>query len=173
MGGVDKLIDLIVQFLEFFKFCTVVDCYERGVRLRFGKFKEELNPGFHWQWPFFIDNILTENVVPKMHQLFTQSVATLDDKPVAMGVVVCYSIRSISKAVLEVENVAQAVNDACQATIVEVILASTWDEVRSPTFTDKMTAACRKRGWKYGIEIESVRFCELAIVRTYRTITGA
>jgi hypothetical protein len=35
-----------------------------------------------------------------------------------------------------------------------------------------MTAACRKRGFRYGVEIMSVRFCELAPVRNYRTITG-
>lgn len=171
--GFEKLIDLIVQFLEFFRFCTIIDCYERGVRLRFGKFHSELGPGLHFQLPFFVDNILNENVVSKLHQLFTQSVATKDDKQIAMGVVVCYSIRSIEKALLEVESVNQAVNDACQATVVDAILSSPWDEVRAPEFSTKMTALCRKRAWKYGIEIESVRFCELALVRTYRTITGA
>lgn len=170
--GFEKLIDLMVQFLEFFRVCTVIDTYERGVRLRFGKFVDELDPGLHFQWPFFIDNILNENVVPKLYQLCTQSVATRDDKPLAVGAVVCYSVRSISKALLEVENVNHAVADSCQATLTELILESTWDEVRAPDFSAKVTALCRKRAWKYGIEIESVRFCELAIVRTYRTITG-
>jgi regulator of protease activity HflC (stomatin/prohibitin superfamily) len=171
--GIEKLIDLFVQFLEFFKFCTIIDQYERGVRLRFGKFKSELGPGLHFQLPFYIDTILNENVVTKMYQLSTQSVSTLDGKPIAAGAVIAYSIRSIEKALLEVDSVSHAIADACQATVTDCILESTWDEVRSPKFTETMTARCRKRGWKYGVEIESVRFCELAIVRTYRTITGA
>jgi regulator of protease activity HflC (stomatin/prohibitin superfamily) len=170
--GFEKLIDLIVQFLEFFRFVTTIDCYERGVRLRCGEFSAALEPGLHLQIPFFIDRIITENVVPKLHQLPTQSIVTKDDKQIAMGAVICYSIRSIEKAVLEVESVNHAVNDACQTVILDLILASTWDEVRSETFGDTLTAKCRKRAWKYGIEIESVRFCELALVRTYRTITG-
>lgn len=170
--GFEKLIDLIVQFLEFFRFCTIVDCYERGVLLRFGNFRKALEPGLRWQLPFFIDRIITENVVPKLHQLPTQSVATKDDKQIAMGAVICYSIRSIEKAILEVESVNHAVNDACQTAILDLIVASTWDEIRGPEFGDALTAKCRKRAWKYGIEIESVRFCELALVRTYRTITG-
>ncbi len=170
--GFEKLIDLIVQFLEFFRFCTVVDCYERGVHLRFGKFTRALEPGLRWQIPFFVDRIITENVVPKLHQLPTQSVATKDDKQIAMGAVICYSIRSIEKAILEVESVNHAVNDACQTAILDLIVVSTWDEIRASEFGDALTAKCRKRAWKYGIEIESVRFCELALVRTYRTITG-
>jgi regulator of protease activity HflC (stomatin/prohibitin superfamily) len=170
--GFEKLIDLVVQFLEFFRFCTIIDCYERGVLLRFGRFKRALEPGFHIQAPFFIDRVITENVVSKLHQLPTQSVATKDDKQIAMGAVICYSIRSIEKAVLEVESVNHAVNDACQTSILDLILASTWDEIRAPEFGDTLTAKCRKRAWRYGIEIESVRFCELALVRTYRTITG-
>lgn len=170
--GFEKLIDLVVQFLELFRFCTIIDCYERGVRLRFGKFSGALEPGFHFQCPFFIDRIITENVVPKLHQLPTQSVVTRDDKQIAMGAVICYSIRSIEKAVLEVESVNHAVNDACQTAILDLILTSTWDEIRAAEFGDGLTAKCRKRAWKYGIEIESVRFCELALVRTYRTITG-
>lgn len=170
--GVEKLVDLLVEFLELFRFCTVVDCYERGVMLRFGRFHKVIEPGLCFQIPFFIDRIITENVTPKLHQLPTQSIATRDDKQIAMGAVICYSIRHIDKAILEVESVNHAVNDAAQTVILDLILSSTWDEVRSPEFGDLMTAQCRKRAWKYGIEIESVRFCELALVRTYRMITG-
>lgn len=170
--GFEKLIDLLVQFLEFFRFCTVIDAYERGVRLRLGKFVCELGPGWHLQWPFFIDNILNENVVPKLYQLATQSIMTRDGTPVAAGAVICYQIRSIEKALLEVDSVNHAVADACQGTVAEEILAATWDEVRAPEFSERMTAACRKRGFRYGVEIMSVRFCELAPVRNYRTITG-
>jgi regulator of protease activity HflC (stomatin/prohibitin superfamily) len=170
--GFEKLIDLIVQFLEFFRICTTIDCYERGVRLRFGKFQSALEPGLVLQIPFCIDRIITENVVPKLHQLPTQSVATKDDKQIAMGAVICYQIRSIEKAILEVESVNHAVNEACQTVILELILASTWDEIRTPAFCELMTAKCRKKGWRFGLEIESVSFCELALVRTYRTITG-
>lgn len=170
--GFEKLIDLVVQFLEFFRFATVIDAYERGVLLRFGHFKRELGPGFHLQWPFFIDNILNENVVPKLYQLATQSIMTRDGTPIAAGAVICYQIRSIEKAMLEVDSVQHAVADSCQATVAEEILAAAWDEVRAPEFCERMTAACRKRGFRYGVEIMSVRFCELAPVRNYRTITG-
>jgi regulator of protease activity HflC (stomatin/prohibitin superfamily) len=170
--GIDKLIDLFVQFLEAFRFCTIVDCYQEGVCLRFGKFHRELKPGFHWLIPFYVENPIIESVVSELHQLPTQSIATRDDKQIAVGAVICFSIRHIEKATLKVHSVNHAVNDACQTSIAELILAATWDEVRAPAFSDKMTELCRARGWKFGIEIESVRFCELALVRTHRVISG-
>lgn len=170
--GFEKLIDLIVQFLEFFRFCTIIDCYERGVQLRFGKKLRILEPGLRWQIPFFIDNVLNENVTPKLYQLCTQSIVTGDGVSVAAGAVICYQIRDIEKALLEVDTVAQAVADSCQSTVAEEILAATWDEVRAAGFSDRITATCRKRGFRYGVEIMSVRFCELAPVSNYRTITG-
>lgn len=170
--GAEKLIDLIVQWIGAFQFCCIVDCYERGVHLRKGNFLRVVEPGLRFHYPGYYDRIITENVVAKLHQLPTQSIATRDDKQIAMGAVIRYSIRDIKKAILEVESVNHAVNDACQTAILDMVLSSTWDEIRAPEFGDSMTAKCRKNGWRYGVEIESVRFCELALVRTYRTITG-
>lgn len=170
--GFEKLIDLVVEFLEFFRFCTIIDQYERGVRMRFGRFYSVLEPGVHLQLPFYLDKILNENVVAKVHQLSTQAIATADDKAIAVGAVITYEISNIEKALLEVDSVRDAVNDACQGVIAGEVLKATWDEVRGPEFTTKVTAACRKRGWKYGVEILRVTFCELAPVRNYRTITG-
>lgn len=170
--GFEKLIDLIVQFLEFFRFCTIIDCYERGVRLRFGKFVSELEPGFHWQWPFNIDNILNENVVPKVYMPPAQALVTIDGKPILIGAVITHSVRSIKKALLDVENVHDAVRDACLATIGELVTKSTSAEVLGPEFAERVTAECRKRGFKYGVEIECVRFSEMTPARTYRMVTG-
>jgi membrane protease subunit HflK len=170
--GFEKLIDLIVQFLEFFRFCTIVDCYERGVRLRFGKFHSVMEPGFHWLAPFYIDNPITESTVTQLYQCATQSLVTFDGKVVAAGIVITYNIRDIRKALLEVHAVKDAVYDACHATVAEMLAKTLWDEVRSAEFLGKLTAACRKLGFRYGIEIEQVRFSELAPVRTLRLVDG-
>ena len=170
--GLEKLIDLIVQFLEFFRFCSIIDCYERGVRLRFGKFKSELEPGIHFQIPFFVDNILNENVVTKIYQAPTQALVTADGKCVVLGAVISHSIRSIRKALLEVDTVNDAVREACLGTISELVTKSTLAAVTAPDFTDRVTAECRKRGFRFGVEIESVRFGEIVTARTYRLVTG-
>lgn len=170
--GFEKLIDLIVQFLECFRFCIIVDCYELGVRLRFGKFHSVMEPGFHWLAPLYVDSALTESAVTQIYQCATQSLITADDKAIAAGIVITYHVHDIQKALLEVHDVKSAIYDACLGATTDLVMKSTWDEVRQPEFLDQLTKICRKLGFRYGLEVEKIQFNELAPLRTYRLITG-
>ena len=70
----DRLIDVLVQFIDLFRFWTVVRVYEGVVRLRLGTNPVVLAPGFHWIAPFRIDHLLVEWVVPRIHGLPPQTV---------------------------------------------------------------------------------------------------
>lgn len=168
--GFEKLIDLIVQFLDFFKFCTIIDCYQKAVLLHKGSFRRVLGPGLHFYIPFCIQHTITERVVPSTRELCTQTLITSDAKPVAVGVVILFSIFDIEKATLEVNEVREAVDDACQATLAEAVLRTTYDELRAPEFWNKLEIDCRRKAKRFGITIETVRPHELAPTRTYRLI---
>jgi regulator of protease activity HflC (stomatin/prohibitin superfamily) len=170
--GFEKLIDLVVQFLAFFRFCEIIDVYQGGVHLRWGKPIRILEPGLRWQFPFYIDNFITESSATQVFQCATQSLVSIDGKPLAVGVVITYRIHDFEKALLTVHDVRSAICDACFGTVSEQIGSSTWDEIRAPEFLETLSKSCRKLGFKYGIEVERVRFTELAPTRTYRTITG-
>lgn len=170
--GFEKLIDLVVQFLEFFKFCCIVDCYEMGVHLRKGNLLRVVHPGIRFHIPGYVDRIMTESVVTQIFQCATQSLVTKDLKPVALGITIVYEIDDIAKAILEVQDVSTAIRDACLCTAAEQAAMSTWEEMCAPGFSTSLTAACRKLARKYGIKIQSVRVNEIAPLRTYRMITG-
>jgi hypothetical protein len=74
------------------------------------------------------------------------------------------------KATLEVHSVIAAVDDACQATLAEHVLAETYDDVRSSSFAKALTTACDMRAEENGIRILSVRIIELTPQRTFRLI---
>lgn len=168
--GFEKLIDLFVQFLEFFRFCTTIDEYQRAVVLRLGKFNRILEPGFHFLAPFYIDNTITERVVPRIRELLTQTLVTKDGKQLAAGIIITFAICDIRKATLEVNEVIEAVDNACQATLAEHVLAEEFADICTESFSKALTTACNMRAEPFGIEIQSVRLYELAPVRTYRLI---
>lgn len=170
--GFEKLIELVVQFLEFFRFCLIVDCYEKGVHLRKGILLRVVEPGLRFQIPGYIDRIITESVVTQIFQCASQSLVTKDLKPVALGVTIVYNIEVIEKAILEVQDIRTAIQDACLCTVAELTAESTWQELCAPQFSKDLTAACRALAKKYGIRIQSVRVNEIAPLRTYRMITG-
>jgi regulator of protease activity HflC (stomatin/prohibitin superfamily) len=166
----DRLIEFLLECIGLFQFWIVLDPYEEGVLLRLGKFKRCLGPGFHWRIPFYVDQILFLHTVPQTHSLGDESVITSDGRAVAFHAIVTFRVKDIQKAVLEVADVDHAVRDACAGEVGRVMRESSWTDIIGNDILDKLTAACRKRGWRWGIEIMSVQLAGLALVKNIRLI---
>lgn len=165
----DKLVDVVVQFIDCFRFFQVIDADEQGILLRNGLMAKVLEPGLHWFWPM-IYRVRKDNVATRLYEMVAQSLVTKDGKCVAAGIVVTSKIRNIERSILDVENVDSAIQDACQATLAELVMESSWDTLRTAEFADRLTTECRKLAFKYGMEIIKVRLHELAPLRTFRLI---
>jgi modulator of FtsH protease HflK len=157
----DRLIDLLLQSIGFFVPFVVVDHYEEAVVLRFGVFHRKLAPGFHWIIPFQVERAIADNVVPRTVNLGAQSLTTSDGKSIVVSGVITASIRDIKKATLEVESVDHALRDSCYGAIGIHVAGNTWDHLRTEEGSEALTKACRKQGWRYGLEIEKVQLSDL------------
>jgi regulator of protease activity HflC (stomatin/prohibitin superfamily) len=167
----DRLVDFLIQFLDLFKFWCVLNPFERGVLLRLGKFKRIVEPGLTWLWPFGVDHVMWESVVPRTHSLVDQSCTTRDGKQVGLQAVITYKIRDIDVALLEVEHHEDALRDSCSGTIGQVMSTFTWEEITAgEAVTEKITKACRQKGFKYGLEVMSVQFASMGLVKTLRLL---
>jgi regulator of protease activity HflC (stomatin/prohibitin superfamily) len=166
----DKLIDLIAQFGRKLLPFTVVDPSKRAVVARLGKEHRQLDSGFHWLWPFGIEEAYYMSMATRIDELQPQSLVTKDGKNVVAGIIITYRVHDISKAIFSVWDAFTAATDACQATFAQAVLSNNFDYLRTPEFADELTKACRKQGFVYGFEIDKVRISELAPVRTYRLI---
>ncbi len=164
----DKLVDLLVGCVELFRFWYVLQPYEQGVLLRLGKFVRVMEPGFHWVFPFCVDIIHAQAVVPSTHSLGYESITTKDNRSVAFHAIVTYQVRDIKKALLDVSDTDHAVRDACAGEIGRVLHGSTWEQIIDDSILETLSAACRKRGFRYGIEIMSVQLASLSLVKNLR-----
>lgn len=168
----DRLIDLVVQCIELFKFWHVVDPYEEALVLRLGKLNRHLKCGFHLVYPFGVERVYDEHIVPTTHSLGNESVTTADDVPIGFHAIVTYKVRDIKKLLLEVEDGNHAVRDAACGEIGRVLRESTWEEIRRPEILDKLTAAARRRGFRYGIEVMDVQLAGLARCKSLRLMSS-
>lgn len=169
----DRLFDLIIQFLQIFQFWVVITEYERGVVLHFGRFHGRvLDPGLHWRWPFHIDEVHFDNVVTRTYMLPPQALTTKDDRTVSVTAVVTSNIRDIKKALLEVEGVEHALQDSCSAAVGEHVGSLSWEELRGAPAAKELLTVCRKQAFKYGIEIERVQLSDLALCKVIRLHTS-
>jgi regulator of protease activity HflC (stomatin/prohibitin superfamily) len=167
----DKLVEIVIQFAELFKFWVVMNPYEAGVKLRLGKYVNNLDPGFNWMIPFGIDQYEHEHIVPRTHSLPAQSVTLADGKQVGFEAVITYKVRDIEVALLQVENSDHAIQDSCAGQIAHTIMQCTWSElVESEDWNDRVLKACRQRGFKFGLEITNVQFSTLALMKNLRLL---
>jgi regulator of protease activity HflC (stomatin/prohibitin superfamily) len=165
----DRLVDFVIQFASLFRFWVVLDPYEQGVLVRLGKFIRVVEPGLTWKWPMNIDFVHVQSVVPTTHSLGNESITTKDGKGVGFHAIVTYQIRDIKKVMLEISDTDHAVRDACTGEIGRVLRDHAWhDIIGSEEILEKLTAACRKRGFRYGIEVMSVQLAGLALVKSIR-----
>ncbi len=165
---IEKLLETIGQIWQLFLPWYVINEYEKGVVLRFGKWNREIGPGFHWLIPLGVDRVQADNVVFRTMDLPAQSLTTVDDINVVVSAVVTAKIRNIKKALLEVEGADDAIKDACVGTIGELVSASTWDELRQPKFQERLATACHERATGWGFDIKSARLSDLTKASTLR-----
>lgn len=163
----DKLVDLIVSFGEKAIPCTIVDQYEKGVLLRYGKFKKVCEPGFHWKYPF-IDKVLTQTVVPTTMNLGSQSLTTLDGKTIVVAAVVKYKVTDAQTLLLEVYDAVDAIGDMTQAIIKECVMQRNWAELQGTEIDDQITEKSKKEAKKWGIGILRVTLTDVGIIRSIR-----
>lgn len=162
----ERLIDLLVDFLGLFKFFTVLDEFEEGIVLTWGRPRNKrflglfgqshVGPGFHWIWPLAIEQVLVDNVVLTTSKLDSQSLTTRDGVGIIISAAITWKIKYVRKMLLEVESPDEALEDSTYGVIGQMVESRTWSEICDPAFTDELVKAIRRKAFKWGIEVEEV-----------------
>lgn len=164
----DRLFDALWSLIEYFRFATVIDHWDQGVLLRFGKFKRTLDPGIRFHLPFSIDDIYTANIKPTALELAEQSLITYDDTRIVLRAVLMWSIFDIKKTLLEVEDYENTLADIAVGFIQEMVEESPWEDIRTPEFRRVLKKRIQKQARSWGITVSSVKFQDLCEARSLR-----
>lgn len=169
-----ELIGHIVQLFEkifyFFVPFYVVKEYQAGVLLRFGKYEKELNAGFHWIWPFAIDEVIDCDIATETIETKPQSLTTKDNLNIVVSSrVKCY-VNDPSVYTIKVKDVTNAISDITQGKIKDVLMKLTWEECRDSSLDTQITHRVRSEAAKWGVYIERVTISDLQITRSIRLI---
>jgi regulator of protease activity HflC (stomatin/prohibitin superfamily) len=166
----DRLIDFIIQFARIFQFATVVEAYQRGVKLRLGKYVKDVGPGIHFYIPFWIEKILTEDVVTETRRIKPQSLTTKDDRSVVLSAVITFSISDVKVFLLEVEGRNNVVEDASTGAISEFIMKRTWGELVALNISNELSKIVRQQAKKYGVNIINVQLADFTVCPSLRLL---
>lgn len=164
----DKLIDLIVTFINDILPFKIVDQWEKGVHLHFGKFKRVVGPGLKWKVPFF-DQIITTPVITQTVNLSPQTVTTLDEKSIVLSSIVRYHIHDVEKYLLGVMHANDVLVDTTQGIIRDMVENTNWEELVD--LTKIVTPEVNEQVEKWGISVQQVSFPDLGQIVTYRVMS--
>ena len=152
------MIILFVFLLIIIPGIRVINQYERGVVLRFGKFKRTLNPGLHIIIPYIdvmkkVDIRTTPMDIPK------QEVITKDNITVNVDAVVYFKVLDSKKAVLDITNYIYATSTFAQTALRDVTGNFELDELLSKRdeISSQIKEIVDKRTDLWGIDIEDVK----------------
>lgn len=164
----DKLIDLIVTFINDILPWKIVDQWEEGVHLTTGKFKRVVKPGLNFKVPFF-DQIITTPVITQTVNLKPQTVTSEDDKSVVLSSIVRYHIHDVEKFLLGVMHANDVLVDTTQGIIRDMVEGCKWNDLFD--LGSVVTPEVNQQVAKWGITVEQISFPDLGEIKTYRIMS--
>lgn len=164
----DKLFDFLIGIWHELVPVVVLHPYDGAVQMRMGKTLRVLEGGgWYWKIPF-ADDIINEHVVPRTTRLTGLATTTVDGRAIGFDAVITWRISDIQKATLEVSELKDAIADSCAGIIGTELSNSAWTDIIHGNTVESLTVACRKRGWKWGVEIQLVQLTGIAPVKNLR-----
>ena len=113
----DRLIDLIVEFIELFQVVVFINHYEEGVVLRRGKFHRVVKPGWRLIQPAGQDEVMVVNVKPEPMYLDVQSLHTKDDYPTNIQVGIIWRVTDAKAFLIENDDTEDMVGMLCSGVV--------------------------------------------------------
>jgi len=158
------LIPIIIFLFVLLFSIKQVNQFERGVRFRFGKFKDEMTPGWRIVWPV-IEGWQKVDIRVKAVDVPDQEAITKDNVSAKVNAVIYYRIQGATKAVIEVENFFFAVSQLAQTTMRNVVGETSLDDLLSKRIevAHKIQKIIDKATDPWGVKVESVELKDIIL----------
>ena len=164
----DKLIDLIIQFIDLFRFWTILTDWEQGIILRLGKFHRMAKQGWNFRIPSNIDicyytssNMMTRVVGP-------QSLTTKDGKSLIISVVITEQVEDVKKFLMTATHGRSIIEDSTFGAVATVIHDKTWQELQDMDLARTLEITVRRQAKKYGVDILQLQLVDFTLSKSFR-----
>jgi regulator of protease activity HflC (stomatin/prohibitin superfamily) len=146
------------------KSLQVANQYERSVVFRLGKFNRTAGPGLYFVWPFieWLTKLDLRTITADVEQ---QEGITRDNVPIKVDAVIWYRIVDPERAVMEVKNVSNAVEQVSLTTLRTVLGQHTLDDIlkAQDTLAEVMQKSIDLVTEPWGVKVELVQMKNVEI----------
>ncbi|MDD2786385.1 MAG: slipin family protein [Patescibacteria group bacterium] len=141
-----------------------VNQYQRGIKLRLGKFAGVVDPGWRIVWPV-IESMVKMDIRVKAADVPYQDTITKDNISCKINAVIYFRFAEPAKAYLEVENVMNAVSQLAQTTMRNICGEMTLDELLSnrEVAAEHIKTVIAQHATAWGVEVGSVELKDISL----------
>jgi regulator of protease activity HflC (stomatin/prohibitin superfamily) len=141
-----------------------INQYERGIKLRFGKFKEIMQPGWNIVLPI-IETYRAVDIRTKVIDVPEQEAITKDNVSIKINAVIYFHVFDASKAILEVESYNYAVSQLAQTTMRNAVGAVSLDDLLTERekISESICTIIDKATDPWGIKVENVELKDISL----------
>ena len=161
-----NIIEKIFDAISSLRFFTIVEQDEKAVRLRHGRFRERLSPGFYWQYPI-VDHIRRVTVSEQTINLPNQSIATKKGRLLGVSAVLRYCVADPKKALLHVHDYDPSLQNIA---MVAIFSYATRDQ-KPEELEEKILEELQEDVEDWGIEILHFGLTDYVDHKVYRIMT--
>ena len=142
----------------------IINQYERGVKLRFGRYINTINPGLRWIIPF-VDRLIKVDIRILAVDIPSQEIMTKDNVPIRINGVVFYKVVNAEKAVLEVEDYYYAVSQLAQSALRDMCGKAELDVILAEReeIGQKIQVIVDKETDEWGIKVTDVKIKDIEL----------
>jgi regulator of protease activity HflC (stomatin/prohibitin superfamily) len=161
----DRLFDFISGIWDLFLFVEIIEEYERGVVLRWGRPDRDLEPGAHFYWPFHIERIMIVDVVPEARTLPEQRFTLRDGTTVAIRPVITFRVSNPRRHLIDVQDAKSSLLDVVAGVVRREMVPHSWSDLQDPEICSGIEkgilAEMKKEARKWGIEVEKAQYPDM------------
>lgn len=168
----EKFFEFIVQCWERLSPFEVIDAYQAGGVLRFGKYHRTLVPGLHMKWPIAERVVVVETCITTL-RLPPQTLTTKDDVSVVVQAMIKYQILvdKLEAYITEIWDQTDVLADVAMGAIRTEVGKLNYAELVTEKPEQKVVEAARNEVNRYGFKLHRITFTDLGRMRSLRLIT--
>lgn len=159
--------ETIQYILGSFKFWFIINPWEEGVRVRFGKYQKKFGAGTYIKIPYF-DSVYVEQVRLRIIPMPLQSMTMKNGKTLTARCAIGYKIVDVQKLYNTINQPEITIQNLALDAITKFV--SDFDEDIFDIDRLKKTVLEVLHKTEYGIEFQYVKISSICEVRTYRLI---
>ncbi|WP_410221917.1 SPFH domain-containing protein [Pedobacter sp.] len=159
--------EFIEYILNAIKIWIIVQPWERGLRVRRGKYITKLKGGIYFRIPY-IDSIFIQSVRTRVISLPMQTLTSKDFKTITLNSAIGYCIVDVDKLYNNIFHPELTLSNMAMSEVSEFIHNNNVDDI-NPQLIENAVIEKLKAG-NYGIDVHYFKLTNFAIVKTFRLI---